>query len=174
MRPAIWLAPLLLFFIAETAFAQYCNPAAVHYIVRNEKGEVIKEAELKAILAQLPQQIDDAHTSVFEISFAPDKRTFYWPESVEWEKGTKLSVLMFSNESTCTLHLGEATLQYHSMKMRLLFKMDITRDQSDRRPVIDSLPFQNGTFELVLSGWTHSRDKLIPATHWKRIKGRIL
>jgi len=53
------------------------------------------------------------------------------------------------------------------MKMTLIFEISIERYQSDRRPVIDSLPFQNGTFFLDLSEWPHSRDKMIPATRWK-------
>lgn len=52
------------------------------------------------------------------------------------------------------MHLGEATLQYGGKRMRLFFNIDITRNQDDRRPVIDSLPFQTGAFKLEMSGST--------------------
>jgi len=138
--------------------------------VRDEKGKVVSHATLTSISEKLPKQIGDANTSVDEVSFAPDKATFYWPEDVEWQKGTKLPALLFSNASTCTMHLGEVSLTYNGKTMRLLFNVDITRTQDERRPVVDSVPFQNGTFRLDLTPWTRVRDKLIPATYWKRVK----
>ena len=78
----------------------------------------------------------------------------------------------FANAGTCTMHLTEATLTYRHKRMRLIFNIDITRTQHDRRPVIDSLPFQEGTFELDLSGWSHDGDKLIPAERWKKVRDK--
>ena len=43
--------------------------------------------------------------------------------------------------------------------MFVIFNLDMARSQSDRRPVIDSLPFQEGTFALSLKGWSGARDK---------------
>ena len=54
--------------------------------------------------------------------------------------------------------------------MHLIFEIKIGRDQSDRRLVIDSLPFAKGTFKLDLSQWDHATDKLIPATYWKKVE----
>jgi len=54
--------------------------------------------------------------------------------------------------------------------MRLNFNITIDRSQRDRRPVIDSLPFQEGTFVLDLTSWTRNEDKMIPATLWKKSK----
>jgi len=65
---------------------QSCNPAVVNYIVRDEGGKVLSEAELKSIYEQLPKSIGDAHTDVGEVSFADDGKSFYWPESVDWKK----------------------------------------------------------------------------------------
>ncbi len=169
MRQAIWLIPFLVLLAVRPTYAQYCNPATVSYIVRDEKGKVLTAAELKSVVDQLPKQIGDADTSTFEVSFNADKQTFYWQDSVASGQGNKVPVLMFSNASACIMHLGEATLQYGGKKMRLVFNLDITRAQDDRRPVIDGLPFQDGAFKLNLEGWTHARDKLIPATRWKRI-----
>jgi hypothetical protein len=52
--------------------------------------------------------------------------------------------------------------------MRLRFDIDISRTQDDRQQVVDSLRFQNGVFHLDLTGWTRDRNKLIPATRWKK------
>jgi len=169
MRHTIWLTLLLLFLI-KCSYAQSCNPASLSYIVRDEKGKVVSHATLTSIHEKLPKRIGDADTSLDEVSFAPDKATFYWPEDTEWQKGTKLPALLFSNAATCTMHLSEVSLSFNGKTMRLLFDVDISRTQDDRRPVVESLPFQNGTFRLDLARWTRVRDKVIPATHWKRVK----
>lgn len=44
------------------AQAQSCNPAVVHYIVRDEKGVVVKGEELKSVHQQLPETIGNADT----------------------------------------------------------------------------------------------------------------
>ena len=150
--------------------AQSCNPAVVHYLVRDEQGKVLSGEQLKTIHQQLPEKIGNADTAVGEVSFTGDGVTYYWPESVDWDKGSKVSTLEFANAGTCTLNLPRVELAYRGMKMTLIFELGIERHQDDRRPVIDALPFQNGTFILNLSGWSHSRDKMIPATRWKKSK----
>jgi len=162
----------LLFLPLTAVSAQYCNPAVVDYIVRDEKGNVLSGEELKTIHQQLPETIGKADTAVGEVSFISDGETYYWPESVDWDKGRKVSTLEFANAGTCTLNLPRVDLAYHGMKMTLIFEISIERYQDDRRPVIDSLPFQNGTFILELSGWSHSRDKMIQATRWKKLKAQ--
>ena len=158
----------LLFFPLMSVSAQSCNPAAVNYIVRDEKGNVLSGEELKTIHQQLPETIGNGNTAVGEVSFTSDGVTYYWPESVDWEKGKKVSTLEFANAATCTLNLPRLDLEYHGMKMTMIFEISIERHQDDRRLVIDSLPFQSGTFTLDLSGWSRSRDKMIPATRWKK------
>ena len=169
MRYAILLLATLLF-LTTTSYAQSCNPAAVSYLVRDEKGKLVSEEQLKSISEQLPEKIGDAGVSTTVVSFKPDNVFYYWPEDAEADNGSKVAALLFANAATCTMHLGEATLIYQGMKMRLVFNIDIDRTQRDRRQVIDSLSFQNGTFQLDLAGWDHASDKLVPATHWKRIK----
>jgi hypothetical protein len=166
---SIWLVMILV--ATPSAPSQSCNPAVVDYIVRDEKGQVLSAADLKSIYELLPKEIGNAGVNTSQVSFAEDKKTYYWLESVEWEKGAKVPALEFANAATCTLHLEEVTLTYHGKKMRLIFNIDIARNQHDRRPVIDSVPFQEGTFTLDLTGWTHDPEKLIPSTHWLRVKG---
>ena len=151
--------------------AQSCNPAAVDYIVRDGKGTVISGEALKTIHQKLPETIGNANTAVSEVSFTSDAVTYYWQESADWEKGKKVATLEFANAATCTLDLPRVELTYQGMKMTLVFDISIARNQDDRRMVIDSLPFQDGVFTLDLSGWSHSRDQMIPATRWKKSKG---
>lgn len=161
---------LLLFLLPlSSSKAQSCNPASVYYIVRNEKGVVLSKTELQTIYDQMPKQIGDATVGVNEVSFTPDRKTYYWPESADWDKGMKVPALLFSNAGTCTLHLTEVSLMYHGRSMRLLFNVDIARHQEDRRQVIESPRFQAGTFRLDLTKWNHAEDKLIPAVHWRRV-----
>ena len=155
---------------STTANAQSCNPAAVSYIVRDEKGSVVGGEELKTLHQQIPKVIGNADTSVGQVSFASDGVTFYRDESVDWDKGTKVAVLEFANAKTCTLDFPDVSLTYDGKKMRLIFNITIDRQQHDRRPVIDSLPFQEGTFVLDLASWPRNEDKMIPATLWKKSK----
>lgn len=150
--------------------AQYCNPAVISYLARDENGNILKESELKSISDRLPRSIDDARLSIGEVSFADDGKIFYWPESLDWQKGRRVPCLLFVNNETCTMHISEVTLTYHNKTMRLIFNIDITRTQPDRRPVIDSLPFQEGTYELDLKDWPREVEQMIPAESWKKVK----
>ena len=152
------------------AYAQYCNPAVVNYILRDELGKVLTETEIKTVYEQLPKAIGDAHLYSGQVSFAEDERTFYWPESVDWQKGRKQPSLEFVNSEMCTMHLTEVMLIYHGKKMRLIFDINIAKSQPDRRLVVDSLPFQEGTFALDLNGWLGRRDEMITAERWKKVK----
>ena len=167
---ALVLLTGLFLLTSASAKAQSCNPAAVNYIVRDEKGSVIGGEELKALHQQLPKTVGNADTFVGEVSFAGDQVTFYWPESVDFDKGNKTPALEFANAKTCTLDFPSVDLTYHGKKMRLIFNLTIDRSQRDRRPVIDSLPFQEGTFVLDLTSWSRTENKMIPATLWKKSK----
>lgn len=150
--------------------AQSCNPAVVNYIVRDESGQVLSAAELKTVYEQLPQAIGAARTYMGEVSFKADGKSYYWPESADWGKGRKVPSLGFANAETCAMPLTEVTLTYHDRKMRLIFNLDVTRTQPDRRQVIDSQPFQTGTFKLDLNGWSRNENEVIPAERWKKVE----
>ena len=172
MRLAMASLILALCASGSLTHAQFCNPAVVSYIVHDEDGKRLSQSELKTVYEQLPKSIGDARTFLGEVSFAEDGRSFYRPESVEWEKGKKVPALQFINDETCTMHLTEVTLVYHEKRMRLIFNIDIGRSQSDRRPVIDSPPFEEGTFELDPSGRPPEGDQMIPPTRWKKVKDK--
>src|SRR5262245_35952954 len=101
MRHLICLV-LAILFLFRCSYAQSCNPASVYYIVRDEKGKVVSSADLSLIYKTLPERIGDAGTSEDEVSFKADKKTYYWPENADWEKGAKVPALLFSNAATCT------------------------------------------------------------------------
>jgi hypothetical protein len=168
MRKILWLT-LFVLVMYKSAFAQSCNPASVFYIVRDEGGKVVSTADLASIAAQLPKTIGDATTGANEISVKADKLTYYWHEDADFDKGTKMPALLFANAATCTMHLGEVIIKHHGKTMRLIFNIDIDRRQDDRQQVIDSVNLQDGTFHLDLKGWNQERDKIIPATNWKRV-----
>src|SRR5215813_3060635 len=152
------------------AAAQYCSPAVVSYIVRDANGAVLGAAQLNSVSEQLPKKIGDATVETDQVSFSSDLQTFLWQESVEWESGKKLPALEFVNAGTCNMHLGEVTLTWGGKQMHLIFNLDVGRDQYIHRTVIDSLPFQEGTFALDLNQWSRDLKKMIPSDSWKRIK----
>jgi len=150
---------------------QSCNPAVVSYVVRDEKGVVLNEAELQTIYAQLPKKIGNAGLEAGQVSVAENGEDFYWPESVDWSRGRKEPALEFANAATCTMQLSEVTLLYHGRKMHLIFNIEIDRTMPNRRPVVESLPFQEGTFVLDLKNWGGESLRIIPASHWKKLAG---
>lgn len=141
---------------------------AVLYEMLSDVG-MHDDADLQSVYAHLPKTIGNAKVDISRVSLAKDNKTYYWPESVEFPTGRKIPTITFANAATCTLHLEDVTLQFHDKTMRLIFKIDIARSQEDRRPVVDSLPFKEGTFYLDLAGWTKERDKVIPANRWKKM-----
>jgi len=166
----MFIVPLLLLLLLPNSTpVQSCNPAVVSYVIRDEQGRVLSEAEVKTVEEQLPKQIGDAGVYTTEVSFADDGKNYYWPESVDFEKGKKQPALGFANAGTCTMRLTEVTLKYHQKKMRLLFNIDIrSRTQPDRRIVVDSLPFQEGTFVLDMSARGEDTHVIVPAEWWKK------
>jgi hypothetical protein len=170
----VFALPLILvgftsFVATATPPAQSCNPAVVSLILRDEKGNSLSENALQTIYEQLPKLIGDAPPSVGEVSFADDGKTYYWPEDVDFPKGRKVSSIKFVNNETCTMHFPEVTLKYQNTTMRLVFNIDISRTQQDRRPVIQCPTFQEGAFQLDLQGWSREPERMITAERWKKL-----
>jgi len=61
------------------------------------------------------------------------------------------------------MHLQELTLTFHQKMMRLIFSLDLDQRAGIRVLVVDSLPFQAGTFELDLP----KAETVLPARQWK-------
>ena len=89
--------------------------------------------------------------------------------------GKKIPVLSYVDVSyICRMKVSEATLTYRGKTMRLIFNVDIPNKELPFNSLtVDSLPFQEGTFKLDLSG---GRDedwgKGVPARRWKKVRGK--
>jgi hypothetical protein len=159
---------VFLLMLAPISYAQSCNPASVAVLLRDSNGTALSEADVKTVAAALPKEIGDAGVWVGNTSLAADQKSYYWEEQTDFEKGKKMPALMFSNAGTCTMHLNEVRVDYQGMQMTLVFNINIERSTRDRRPLIYAPPFQNGTFELDLTNWTHDPHTIITEKYWRR------
>lgn len=148
---------LLLAFGSFASFGQYCRGSSLFYIVRDAKGKIINPARLDA-----PAFIEE---DVMEISYAEAEkpREGYWlaGEVVKEARKDKFAGLdketgslfalyehsggacSFSKPITYKLTLGKKT-------MNLVFSFAPPRNDSPEIFLVDSLPFQQGTFEIQL------------------------
>jgi len=174
----LWSRAVLLILVACVAtgsiYAQECHPAAVNYIVRDEKGKVLGESELKGVYERTPKLPSEVGSVYLGAAFlAKDRKTFYSPYSEERKSGEEVPVIAFGHSGPCHLKFADSTLEYHGKKMRLFFDIDIpSKEQPVHDMVVDSLPFQEGTFKLDLSGLEHDDHKVMEAGRWKRISGK--
>jgi hypothetical protein len=154
--------------------AQFCNPASVSYLVRDEQGKLLTAEELRSIAEQLPKSIGDARIYVGEVSLAEDGERFYPQEAADADRGEKAPALQFINSGTCAMRLGEITLTWRGKQMRLVFNLEITRAQEQRlrRWVLDAPPFQAGVFALDVDGWPRYENEVIPAERWRTVPDR--
>ena len=82
MFAVIFLA-LVITIAPEVTNAQSCNPAVVSYLVRDEKGVLLNETQLRSVYQQLPKTIGDERVFIDQVSFKNDRETFYRPESAD-------------------------------------------------------------------------------------------
>jgi hypothetical protein len=148
--------------LINEAYGQECPPAVLKYIVRDEKGRNFSEAELKAVVKQMPRFAPE----VSSVSLTADGKILgEYAEAKEAK--TELSALYYADVSSCRLNISRITLQYAGKTMRLIFDLVI----DGRSVVVDSRPFQAGTFRLDLKAVAKDgRGRVIPAKRWKKIK----
>jgi hypothetical protein len=170
----LWFRGALLIFVAcvstGSIYAQACEPASVDYIVRDERGKELGKSELNAVyerMSKLPREVGEVYVGTAIL--AKDRKTFYSPYSEESKSGEEVPVITIFNMVSCRIKFADSTLEYHGKKMRLFF--DVDSEQLVHHMVIDSLPFQEGTFKLDLSGLEQA-DRVIAATRWKRVSGK--
>jgi len=169
-----------------TARAQKCPYAAAYYVVRGEDGMVLDEAELKTVREQSLNPIGDDNLRMFLGTLSRRADGKYRHGQLE---GARIPVLDFHGDG-CVVRLAEITLVYRQRRMRLIFDVDLgvsfgQADDFGRRPtliVVESLPFQEGTFRLDLRGWLAQLKRFgewsedggwptIPAEFWKDARG---
>jgi len=168
----------LLIFVAcvstGSIYGQECHPAAVNYIVRDEKGKVLGESDLNAVyerISKLPSEVGSVYVGTAFL--AKDWKTFYSPYSEERKSGEEVPVIAFGHSGPCQLKFADSTLEYHGKKMRLFFDVDIpSKEQPVHDMVVDSLPFQEGTFKLDLSGLKQDDRRVMAASRWKSVSGK--
>jgi hypothetical protein len=154
----------------EAACGQSCRPAVVGYIVRDEKGNVLNEAQLESVRKEMTSRWD-----IRRMPFSEDGKTLIGEYSEEAKRAKILVPTLFvANASTCELGLEEVTLKYDGKTMRLRFKLWVYR----RAIAVDSLPFEEGTFELEMDKeWpdrkeSYKGESYILAKRWKKISDK--
>lgn len=191
----LFFSALISLFIFITSIssvsAQYCPSSQLNYIVRNAEGKIINPAKLDA-----PDFIEE---EVSEIPYAEaeKKREGYWAvgEAVKRAREQKQGALdketgslfvlhrysggcNFRNPITYRLTLGKKT-------MNLVFRFAAPKNDYGEIYLVDSLPFDQGTFEIELPEksdyyaaalWRKTSDAAEPpakiAVH--HIRGRVL
>jgi hypothetical protein len=147
---------------AGEAFGQSCRPAVLGYFVRDAKGKNLSEEQLRSISKQMSPPVPEPA----QVAVATDGTLVGY--STRPTK-MKLAALHMSDSGDCQLSVGEMTLRHNGMSMRLIFNLQIYR----RAYYIDSLRFQNGTFELDKQNLSESRsDEIISAKVWKKISNK--
>ena len=147
---------------ANEAYGQSCRPAVLKYVVRDEKGKNLNEAELESVRKQMAQPAGE----VSMVSLAGDGEIYSEYSAEAKEVKTKLPALYYADAKSCELDVKEVTLQHAGKTMRLIFNLHIYR----RAFVIDSLPFQQGTFELDQKDISEEdSSRVIPAKRWTKI-----
>ena len=145
LRLALWLAATFLVChvcTADlTAVAQSHRPAHVIYLVRDEKGEILDPKKLEAIVAPKGQEMK-ADTTFLKNADGTTTDDVKCLESKVDVGGRPVS-------------LSEMTLKLRGQTMRLIFNVTAREE----RILIDSLPFQAGTFKLSdKKKWTKVKD----------------
>lgn len=153
----------------STAHAQECEPGALDYIVRDEKGKIFSAQALESIRKSMLNPAQEVGT----VSVGKDGETYRSYQSEGYKAGRKIPALSYVDVGyTCQMKVPEATLTYRGKTMRLIFNVDIPK-LPFHTLVIDSLPFQEGTFKLDLS---RKRDgefsKVLSARRWKKVSGK--
>ena len=138
------------------------GPAVLKYIVRDEKGKNLSEAELESVRKQMAQPAGE----VSMVSLAEDGKIYSEYSAEAKEAKTRLPALYYVDAKSCELDVKEVTLPHAGKTMRLIFNLNIYR----RAFVIDSLPFQQGAFELDQTDISEEdSSRVIPAKRWKKI-----
>jgi hypothetical protein len=199
MRSVIYLSLIVLFVFGafDALAAQICPTVGVTYLVRGDDGQLLSAADLTAIIRHFPPVTEPGSTSrqtpernvvvgVDRIFLNEDGTLPATEESVQRAISNPTMALRFASGG-CEMHFGEVVLTHQGKTMRLIFNIDLGGTMNGRfsqrqRPVIDSVPFQEGTFildvklealktvsipnDLNMQGI----DVLVPAQSWKKVK----
>jgi hypothetical protein len=143
-------------------YAQRCPEVGLLYVVRNGEGKPLTSAELKVILDGLPKiaEVDSAKPGISTVGVNEDGSLRQHGTQAAPKATPALSFVQ-----QCNMRLNELTLTLGQRTMRLIFNIQFDSKSNIRIPVIDSLPFQEGTFALD----EPKNQTIIPARQWRRV-----
>jgi hypothetical protein len=126
---------IIFFFSVQSNFAQFCT-GSIFYQLRDESGEKMSREQL----AKVTVKVIDGIESVIEKNL--DQQIFY---KITYPTGDiKIKIENPLRVSGSCGQLKDLTLQYEGKSMKLIFE----NNDNWTRFMIDSLPFQAGTFKL--------------------------
>lgn len=192
------LFALFIFGALDALAAQRCPTAGVAYLVRGSDGKLLNTADLTVIVNRFPpvkdppggpgRQTPDRNVTVKVSPFYlnEDGSLPATEESLQRATASPRTALLFTNNA-CEMHFGEVVLTHQEKTMRLIFNIDLGATRNGQyiqrvRPLIDSLPFQEGTFMLDVKlealktvsipdelnkDWI---DVVVPAQSWKKVR----
>ncbi|MCE9531226.1 MAG: hypothetical protein K8T89_08915 [Planctomycetes bacterium] len=136
-----WLPVMALIIVAfpTSAHAQTEYPTSIVYLVRDEKGVLLDPAKLEAITTPKGEEMKLSKTFLEK----PDGTT-------------NLDVPCLASRLDLggrPVKLSEMTLKLNGKSMRLIFNATALKE----RKLIDSLPFQAGTFEWKDGKWVAAK-----------------
>ena len=160
------LFSVTLYLLPASASAQICAGSNLRYVVRNELGKVIDP------------------TGVYETKAKSGSPKLFSIEIDELQDAQKIVKGITGNSARVIHATGmcnfrepvRVTLKLKGKEMNLTFLMPRFSEYESRSFVVDSLPFQPGTFEIDLSAvrevnpagdWSGS---FFPARGWKKVK----
>ena len=171
---AVRLLTLIATALPNITYAQVCPPVGVLYVVRAEDGTPLTRPELESIAKELPKTIGVASpttgAATVTISSVPaNDDGSLRPYPYFGEKAPKaIPALSLLNHYPCRLRVDAVTLMFHEKTMRLIFDLEFDA-RGVNILVIDSPPFQEGTFVLD----PPSAQTVIPAHQWKKVNDPV-
>ena len=153
----IAFAAILIAVLPQTTHAQICAGSHLIYVVRDHKGAIV-DAAIKDL------KFDANNGSEFEkwgVSHWEYVSTnIQMPENIAKLRG-KLAVL--GTEGTCIFKKPvKLQLSLNSRTMNLTFLMPRLGEHASRDFVVDSLPFDQGSFEIELPANADSGSRFYP------------
>ncbi|HYW70870.1 MAG TPA: hypothetical protein VE961_07545 [Pyrinomonadaceae bacterium] len=162
---AVAVALIILNFTAPSARAQSCRPTMLYYLVRDEKGKPVPPAD-----KNISYQTKAKYTGWWDEGYEDVLNSAEMPKDVTGLNGKILK--LYTGDGAACFFQKPVTLQIelNGKKMELIFKplQDLKAKSADY--VVDSLPFQEGTFEIDLTFRKQWPPQFYPATGWQKMK----
>jgi hypothetical protein len=162
--PILLLVLLASLTLARPAAAQHCWPSSVALLVRDEAGALIHPRELNGY-TYTPERPDSSDQGFRVRRLTGDRWGPLAPEGTH--------ALYWWGRGDCRVQLDEVVLRRGDgvMRLRLNLRLNTGADPGPTEYVIDSPPFQAGTWELALPlppGRTGAA-AVVTADRWRRL-----